>query len=186
MIAMLLLVRILLNTATPAGPDVYICNNKITDKYHNSSTCRGLSNCQFKIVKITVASAKAKKMTLCGWESKNRSVEQDSFVLQIMLSKIVRLIVFAKVLFFGWWIKCLSISSLIVCVYLFSLPYFSSHDTIFCSCKPRVRWPIWWSSVIFIISFGRNLRIFLFWYNQLYHGWYLQTIKAATSCNCVT
>jgi len=70
MIAILLSMRILLNTTTAAGPDVYICNNKITDKYHYSSTCRGLSNCQFKIVKITIAGAKAKKMTLCGWESK--------------------------------------------------------------------------------------------------------------------
>ena len=71
MTTILFLVRIFFSTVIPAGTtDVYICNNKQTDKYHYSSTCRGLSNCQFKIVKISVQSAKSKKMTLCAWESK--------------------------------------------------------------------------------------------------------------------
>lgn len=53
------------------GPgEVYICNNKKADKYHNSPTCRGLSNCQFKIVKISAQTAKKKGMTLCAWEGK--------------------------------------------------------------------------------------------------------------------
>jgi len=71
MITILLIVRIFFNTAFTSGPaDVYICDNKTTDKYHYSSTCRGLSNCQFKVVKTTIQKVKGKKMTLCAWESK--------------------------------------------------------------------------------------------------------------------
>lgn len=56
-----------------AGPEeVYICNNNKVEKYHKSATCRGLGNCQFKIVKISVQSAKNKGLTLCGWESKKK------------------------------------------------------------------------------------------------------------------
>jgi len=58
-----------LNTINIGGPrTVYICNNKDADKYHYSSTCRGLSNCQHKLVKSDEPSARKKGMTLCGWE----------------------------------------------------------------------------------------------------------------------
>ncbi|WP_442591211.1 hypothetical protein ACSBL2_08260 [Pedobacter sp. AW31-3R] len=64
---------LIFSTITFAGPgDVYICNNKKAEKYHYSPTCRGLSNCQFKIVKITAKAAKNKGMTLCAWETKNK------------------------------------------------------------------------------------------------------------------
>nr|WP_199158173.1 hypothetical protein [Pedobacter sp. ASV2] len=48
--------------------DVYICSSGNTKKYHNDSKCRGLSNCQYKIVKITLEKAKKDGMTLCKWE----------------------------------------------------------------------------------------------------------------------
>lgn len=47
---------------------VYICSNKKTKKYHQKPDCRGLSNCQYKIVKLSLAAAKSKGMTLCRWE----------------------------------------------------------------------------------------------------------------------
>lgn len=62
---------IFFNTMTSAEPkEVFLCNNKKTKKYHYSSSCKGLSNCQFKIAKMTLSSAKNKGMTLCAWEAK--------------------------------------------------------------------------------------------------------------------
>jgi len=67
----LLSVSIFFNVVTSDGQgDVYVCNNHSTKKYHLSPTCKGLSHCQFKIVKLSAQTAKNKKMTLCGWESK--------------------------------------------------------------------------------------------------------------------
>jgi hypothetical protein len=71
MMKTLLILYVTLNVAFTLAPnDVYICSNKTTDKYHYSSTCRGLSNCQFKILKLSLQKAKSKGMTLCAWESK--------------------------------------------------------------------------------------------------------------------
>ncbi|MFF5381870.1 hypothetical protein [Pedobacter suwonensis] len=47
---------------------VYICNSPGAKKYHNSSNCRGLSNCTYKIVKVDIEQAKKDGKTLCGWE----------------------------------------------------------------------------------------------------------------------
>jgi hypothetical protein len=47
---------------------VYICNNKHTKKYHYSATCKGLSNCKYKLLKSTEAVARNQGMSLCGWE----------------------------------------------------------------------------------------------------------------------
>lgn len=70
---LLLSAYLFLNTVNATIPeDVYICNNGKAEKYHHSATCRGLSNCQFKIVKISAKVAKNKGMTLCGWESKKK------------------------------------------------------------------------------------------------------------------
>ena len=71
MITILLSLSIFFNAVISKGPgEVYICNNHKTDKYHLSPTCKGLRNCQFKIVKISAQSAKNKKMSLCAWEGK--------------------------------------------------------------------------------------------------------------------
>lgn len=66
----LLSASILLSVILSAGPDVYICNNGKTKKYHNSPACKGLKRCQFKIVKISAQTAKKNGMTLCAWEGK--------------------------------------------------------------------------------------------------------------------
>jgi len=47
---------------------VYICNSGKSKKYHYSQNCRGLSNCQSKIIKTTIEQAKKDDKTLCGWE----------------------------------------------------------------------------------------------------------------------
>lgn len=51
-----------------AETTAYICNNGKTTKYHLKETCRGLSNCSYKIVKTTLEKAIKEKKTLCGWE----------------------------------------------------------------------------------------------------------------------
>ncbi|MBZ4188862.1 hypothetical protein [Niabella beijingensis] len=47
---------------------VYICNSKTATKYHHTETCRGLKNCNYRIIQITLDSAKKRNRTLCGWE----------------------------------------------------------------------------------------------------------------------
>ena len=47
---------------------VYICSSNNAKKYHQNPNCRGLSNCQFKVVKMTLAAVRSKGMTLCKWE----------------------------------------------------------------------------------------------------------------------
>ncbi|SDG06828.1 hypothetical protein SAMN05421827_103118 [Pedobacter terrae] len=47
---------------------VYVCNSPGAKKYHNSSDCRGLSNCTYKIIKVDIEKAKKEGKTLCGWE----------------------------------------------------------------------------------------------------------------------
>lgn len=47
---------------------VYICGSGKVDKYHLKENCRGLSNCQYKIVKTTLEKAKKDKKILCKWE----------------------------------------------------------------------------------------------------------------------
>lgn len=48
---------------------VYICDSSTATKYHYTTNCRGLSNCQHKILKTTLETAKSKGRTLCGWEN---------------------------------------------------------------------------------------------------------------------
>ena len=50
----------------PAG--VFICNSDGAKKYHLKSNCRGLSNCQHKVIQIALAKAKGQGKTLCKWE----------------------------------------------------------------------------------------------------------------------
>ncbi|MFB9843999.1 hypothetical protein [Mucilaginibacter ginsenosidivorans] len=50
-------------------PDsVYVCDSPGAKKYHLRADCRGLGNCQHRVVKITPAEAKKRGKTLCGWE----------------------------------------------------------------------------------------------------------------------
>jgi 5-bromo-4-chloroindolyl phosphate hydrolysis protein len=57
------------NVAQTKSTVVYVCASKNAKKYHFTSNCRGLSNCQYKILKTTLAIAKSKGKTLCGWEN---------------------------------------------------------------------------------------------------------------------
>jgi len=64
-----LLIFIFANTITcKETTTVYICNSPGAKKYHNTSNCRGLSNCTYKIVKEDIEKAKKDGKTLCGWE----------------------------------------------------------------------------------------------------------------------
>ncbi len=47
---------------------VYLCDSPGGKKYHFKEKCRGLSNCQRKIVKTTLEKAKKAGKTLCKWE----------------------------------------------------------------------------------------------------------------------
>lgn len=48
--------------------EVFICPSKNGKKYHFIKTCRGLSNCQSPIKKISLTDAKRIGKTICGWE----------------------------------------------------------------------------------------------------------------------
>jgi len=64
----LLLIFCLINTDKCSDTTiVYICDSQNASKYHYKADCRGLSNCQFKIIKTTLEKAQKSK-TLCGWE----------------------------------------------------------------------------------------------------------------------
>ncbi|NQX38259.1 hypothetical protein SAMN05421820_101272 [Pedobacter steynii] len=47
---------------------VYICDSGTGKRYHHTADCRGLNNCQHKVIKTTLEIAKSKGKTLCGWE----------------------------------------------------------------------------------------------------------------------
>lgn len=58
------------STKTGVAPQtsVYICDSSGGKKYHFEKSCRGLSNCQHEIKKVSIESAKNQGKTLCGWE----------------------------------------------------------------------------------------------------------------------
>ena len=47
---------------------VYVCDSSNAKKYHLKEHCRGLSNCTYRTIKITLEKAKKEGKTLCGWE----------------------------------------------------------------------------------------------------------------------
>lgn len=48
--------------------EVYLCDSSGGKKYHFTKSCRGLSNCEHKIIKVSLKKAKGMGKTLCGWE----------------------------------------------------------------------------------------------------------------------
>ena len=58
----------LLSINLQADKTVYICDSGKAPRYHYKSNCRGLSNCNYKTVKTTLAKAKKEGKTLCKWE----------------------------------------------------------------------------------------------------------------------
>ncbi len=47
---------------------VYICNGPNATKYHKKASCRGLSNCQYKLAQVSLETARKSKKVLCSWE----------------------------------------------------------------------------------------------------------------------
>jgi len=66
--AVLFLLVLVNSRCAPDESKVYVCHSKSATRYHYSKTCRGLSNCTYRIIKITEKEAKAAGKTLCGWE----------------------------------------------------------------------------------------------------------------------
>jgi hypothetical protein len=69
----LLLLFFLYNTIQSSKPavsakNVYICNSVKIKKYHYKADCRALSNCQHRIVKMNLETAKKQGKVLCKWE----------------------------------------------------------------------------------------------------------------------
>ncbi|RZK52827.1 MAG: hypothetical protein EOO87_14370 [Pedobacter sp.] len=48
--------------------EVYLCDSPNGKKYHYKQNCRGLSNCSYKTIKVSLEKAKKMGKTLCGWE----------------------------------------------------------------------------------------------------------------------
>jgi hypothetical protein len=64
-----LLFLFLINTkCTEPAKEVYVCDSSNAKRYHLRSDCRGLSNCSYRTLKITLEKAKKDGKTLCGWE----------------------------------------------------------------------------------------------------------------------
>ena len=66
----LLLGFLLFNDArcTDTSNWVYVCDSGDAKRYHLKEHCRGLSNCSYRTLKITLENAKKEGKTLCKWE----------------------------------------------------------------------------------------------------------------------
>lgn len=49
---------------------VYLCNSSGGKKYHFQAKCKGLGNCQYKLIKVTLEEAKKRGKTLCKFEDR--------------------------------------------------------------------------------------------------------------------
>lgn len=47
---------------------VYLCDSSTGKRYHHTADCRGLNNCQHKVIKTTLEIAKSKGKTPCRLE----------------------------------------------------------------------------------------------------------------------
>lgn len=64
----LLLVLLLFSSSKCATRTVYVCDSPGATRYHYKADCRGLSNCQHRVIEMTLESAKKSNKTLCKWE----------------------------------------------------------------------------------------------------------------------
>ena len=64
----LISLMLLIHAPVKNSTTVYICSGAKGKKYHLQSHCRGLSNCQHKIIKMKLSDAQGKGYTLCSWE----------------------------------------------------------------------------------------------------------------------
>ena len=70
------LAALLFNSIECTTTTVYICDSPQTVKYHYKANCRGLSNCKFRIIRITLDSAERSNKTLCNWEKNTKVLNQ--------------------------------------------------------------------------------------------------------------
>lgn len=47
---------------------VYVCDSRNALRYHLKEHCRGLNNCTYRVIKVSLAEAKKEGKTLCHWE----------------------------------------------------------------------------------------------------------------------
>jgi hypothetical protein len=64
----LLLLLLFINTPRVPTTTVYVCSGAKGKKYHLRADCRGLRSCQHRLIKMTLAEAQKRGLTLCGWE----------------------------------------------------------------------------------------------------------------------
>jgi hypothetical protein len=66
----IILLLLVLMTVTPRSlpTTVYVCKGSHGKKYHLKADCRGLRNCQHRVVKMTMEQAKKEGKTLCARE----------------------------------------------------------------------------------------------------------------------
>ncbi|TWR26799.1 hypothetical protein FPZ42_07105 [Mucilaginibacter achroorhodeus] len=48
---------------------VFVCDSPGAKRYHLKEKCRGLTNCTYRIIKVTEETAKVNGKTLCHWEN---------------------------------------------------------------------------------------------------------------------
>jgi len=64
----ILFLFILFTSFNSIESDVYFCVSKGAKRYHYDKFCRGLSNCQHTIKKVSLSEAQGMGLSLCGWE----------------------------------------------------------------------------------------------------------------------
>jgi len=65
---LLLILYLIVDTVRAPSTTVYLCSGAKGKKYHLRADCRGLSTCQHKIIKMSLADAQKSGLTLCKWE----------------------------------------------------------------------------------------------------------------------
>jgi len=64
----LLFILLLFNSPRCTTTMVYVCNSPNATRYHYKADCRGLSNCQHRVIAMTLEDAQKSNKTLCKWE----------------------------------------------------------------------------------------------------------------------
>ncbi|MEZ4853757.1 hypothetical protein [Flavobacterium sp.] len=68
LLPLFLLLFLATSATSPLEKEVYICGSNGAKRYHFTKNCRGLNNCQHKLYKKSLSSAKSLGLTLCKWE----------------------------------------------------------------------------------------------------------------------
>lgn len=59
---------LLLLTAAVQTQNVYICNSDGATRWHRDRACRGLKQCEKNVKQVSMADARKRKLTKCGFE----------------------------------------------------------------------------------------------------------------------